>query len=95
MSNPDSLSMITVPESGPVLAAYIEQQNRHPALTPFSTATVVEMPCCGFRFEAEAIDCVPSEWSKVYSPLRWTCPTCVKTWAAGENGLEEAISLAT
>lgn len=75
---------LTIPDSVKPLAAWIAERNRHPAVSPLSEGTMIEMPCCGTRFDVEAIDCVPGVPSTVYWPPRWTCLQCDQTFTPNE-----------
>lgn len=85
-----SETTISVPESVMPLESVLSRLLRYPALTPLSTGVMIEMPCCGFRFDAEAIDSAPGP-SRVYWPPRWTCPSCERTFTANGDGLVESV----
>jgi hypothetical protein len=63
------------------LRRVLTELRRHPALTPLSEGLMIEMPCCGFRFDAEAIECSQDGPSRVFWPPRWTCSQCNRTFA--------------
>ncbi len=83
-----SQESITIPESVPLLASVITQLGEHPALSPLSVGTLIELPCCGSRVDVEAIDCSQDGPSRVYWPPRWTCLGCRKTFGQGPAGYE-------
>lgn len=77
---------ITVPESVVPLREALEILRHYPALSPLSQGTMIEMPCCGFRFDAEAISCSSDGPRCVYWPPRWTCPTCDRIFSPSSDG---------
>ena len=46
---------VTIPASVPLLASVITRFGEHPALSPVSVGTLIELPCCGSRVDVEAI----------------------------------------
>jgi hypothetical protein len=77
---------VSVPESVPLLAGVLADLAQAPALSPISTVKVIELPCCGFRFDADAIDSSQDGPSQVYWPPRWTCPQCERTFTPDLTG---------
>jgi hypothetical protein len=76
---------ITIPDSVRPLKDGIDRLRRYPALTPLSEGTMIEMPCCGLRFDAEAIDCSQDGPSRVFWPPRWTCLNCDRTFCPNHD----------
>jgi hypothetical protein len=76
---------IPIPDSVGPLKVLLERLGRYPALTPLSTGTLIEMPCCGLCFDAEAIDCSQDGPSRVFWPPQWTCLNCHRTFAPNHD----------
>lgn len=70
-----------------VLSAY-------PALSPVSVGRMVELPCCGSRVDAEAVDCSVDDPNRLYWPPRWTCLECELTFTVNLAG-SDLIELGT
>lgn len=74
---------ISVPQSVIEVADAAERLRRGGQVRDMA---VIEMPCCGFCFDVEAIDCAPGP-SRVFSPIQWTCPSCDRTWIESGAGM--------
>lgn len=80
------METLSIPNSVAPLKQVFTVMSRHPALTPLSEGVMIEMPCCGLRFDAEAIDCSQDGPSRVYWPPRWTCLSCDRTFTPSMEG---------
>ena len=79
---------VTIPQSVPLLASVITRFGEHPALSPVSVGTLIELPCCGSRVDVEAIDCSEDVPRRVYWPPRWTCFECRITFSPSLDGCD-------
>jgi hypothetical protein len=68
---------IRIPDSVQPLKRVLAELRKHPALTPLSEGTMIEMP---------AIDCSQDGPSRVFWPPQWTCLSCDRTWTPGGDG---------
>jgi hypothetical protein len=87
----DSPQTVSIPESVPRLKTVLADLARHPALSPLSTGVMIELPCCGGRVDAEALDVSHDGPSRVFWPPRWTCLDCLQSFTPNitGDGLEE------